>query len=118
MWLVNATKRFHTGEYDVRWKRDLYKPACHFIVGGTKPMIMKSPLPVIDSSRLYSRQEVAAMFSLTDFELFSYVSESDGLLYETDSTSPYPRFRGSELLRFFVKTHKLCQDGCRSMKMI
>ena len=81
-------------------------------------MIMKNLLPAIDPSRLYNRQEVTAMFSLTDIELFSYVSESDGLGYEIDSISQQPHFRGSELLRFFAKTYKLCQDGCQSMKMI
>ena len=58
------------------------------------------------------------MFAISDIELFSYVSNPAGLRYETDPSNPYPCFRGSELLRFFSKTYKLCQDGCPSMRTI
>ena len=58
------------------------------------------------------------MFALADIELFSYVSGPEKLEYEITKESPYPRFRGSELIRFFSKTYKLCQDGCPSMKTI
>lgn len=86
---------------------------------GTKLLLMKAKnLPIVDPSRLYTRQEVATMFALTDLELFSYVTDSDRLEYEISEDSPYPRFRGSELIRFFSKTYKLCQDGCPSMKTI
>ncbi|WP_303029850.1 hypothetical protein [uncultured Duncaniella sp.] len=75
-------------------------------------------LSAVDPSRLYTRQEVATMFALTDIELFIYVSDSERLEYEITKESPYPCFRGSELIRFFSKTYKLCQDGCPSMKTI
>lgn len=79
---------------------------------------MRISLPAVDPSRLYTRQEVTSMFTISDIELFSYVSNLAGLRYETDPSNPYPRFRGSELLRFFSKTYKLCQDGCPSMRTI
>lgn len=72
----------------------------------------------VDPTRLYTRQEVTDMFALTDIELFSYVSLPDGLRYETVTGTPQPQFRGRELIRFFSKTYKLCQDGCLSMKTI
>lgn len=75
-------------------------------------------LSAVDPSRLYTRQEVATMFALTDIELFIYVSDSERLEYEITKESPYTCFRGSELIRFFSKTYKLCQDGCPSMKTI
>lgn len=81
-------------------------------------MLMRTSLPAVDPSRLYTRQEVTAMFALSDVELFSYVNAPDGLRYETAQTNPYPYFRGSELIRFFSKTYKLCQDGCLSMRTI
>ncbi|WP_300591622.1 hypothetical protein, partial [uncultured Duncaniella sp.] len=56
--------------------------------------------------------------SRTVVQLFSYVSGPEKLEYEISEDSPYPRFRGSELIRFFTKTYKLCQDGCPSMKTI
>ncbi|WP_304683678.1 hypothetical protein [uncultured Muribaculum sp.] len=86
---------------------------------GIKHLLMKAKsLPAVDPSRLYTRQEVATMFALADIELFSYVSGPERLEYEITEESPYPRFRGSELIRFFSKTYKLCQDGCPSMKTI
>ena len=75
-------------------------------------------LLAVDPTRLYTRQEVATMFALTNIELFIYVSLPDGLRYETVTGSPLPQFRGSELIQFFSKTYKLCQDGCPSMKTI
>lgn len=85
---------------------------------GTTLMLMRNSLPAVEPSRLYTRQEVAAMFALSDIELFSYANNPEGLRYEIIPASPYPLFRGSELLRFFSNTYKLCQDGCLSMKMI
>ena len=85
---------------------------------GTTLMLMRNSLPAVEPSRLYTRQEVAAMFALSDIELFSYASDPEGLRYEIVPASPYPLFRGSELLRFFSNTDKLCQDGCLSMKTI
>lgn len=85
---------------------------------GTKPMLMITTLPAVVPSRLYTRREVTSMFALSDVELFSYVNDPDGLRYETDPSNPHPRFRGSELIRFFSKTYKLCQDGCLSMRTI
>ena len=85
---------------------------------GTTLMLMRNSLPAVEPSRLYTRQEVAAMFALSDIELFSYVSGPEKLEYEIVPASPYPLFRGSELLRFFSNTYKLCQDGCLSMKTI
>ena len=79
---------------------------------------MRNSLPAVEPSRLYTRQEVAAMFALSDIELFSYANNPEGLRYEIVPASPYPLFSGSELLRFFSNTYKLCQDGCLSMKMI
>ncbi len=79
---------------------------------------MRTTLPAVVPSRLYTRREVTSMFTLSDVELFSYVNDPDGLRYETDPSNPHPRFRGSELLRFFSKTYKLCQDGCLSMRTI
>lgn len=85
---------------------------------GTTLMLMRNSLPAVEPSRLYTRQEVAAMFALSDIELFSYARDPEGLRYEIVPSSPYPRFRGSELIRFFSKTYKLCQDGCLSMRTI
>ncbi|WP_347294311.1 hypothetical protein [uncultured Duncaniella sp.] len=86
---------------------------------GIKTLLMKAKkLLAVDPTRLYTRQEVATMFALTNIELFSYVSLPDGLRYETVTGSPLPQFRGSELIQFFSKTYKLCQDGCPSMKTI
>lgn len=81
-------------------------------------MLMRTSLLAVDPLRLYTRREVTSMFALSDVELFSYVNHPDGLRYEIDTLNPYSRFRGSELLRFFSKTYKLCQDGCLSMRTI
>ena len=85
---------------------------------GTTLMLMRNSLPAVEPPRLYTRQEVAAMFALSDIELFSYASAPEGLRYEIFPASPYQLFHGSELLRFFSNTYKLCQDGCLSMKTI
>lgn len=49
---------------------------------GTTLMLMRNSLPAVEPSRLYTRQEVAAMFALSDIELFSYASDPEGLRYE------------------------------------
>ena len=50
---------------------------------GIKHLLMKAKsLSAVDPSRLYTRQEVATMFALTDIELFIYVSDSERLEYE------------------------------------
>lgn len=85
---------------------------------GTKPMFMRKSYTAIEPSRLYTLREVIAMFAISDHEMFGYVSDYAGLSYEIEAGSMYPCFRGSELLRFFSKTYKLCQDGCPSMKTI
>ena len=48
---------------------------------GTTLMLMRNSLPAVEPSRLYTRQEVAAMFALSDIELFSYASDPEGLRY-------------------------------------
>ena len=45
---------------------------------GTTLMLMRNSLPAVEPSRLYTRQEVAAMFALSDIELFSYASDPEG----------------------------------------